>query len=82
MIPEDYEATRDFKIFIRIFHFFDCFNQTSITTVRLQTRYFDSVKRILKQIHCRMRLNKKSQKRQATGFDPLCHIYMYVYTYT
>jgi len=34
------------------FHLFDCSNQTSY--LELETRYFDSVKHILKQMQCRI----------------------------
>jgi len=34
MITEYYVDTNNLKPFIRFFHFFDCSNQTSITSVR------------------------------------------------
>jgi len=34
MISEDYDDTRNLKLFIQFFHFFDCSNQTTITSVR------------------------------------------------
>jgi len=33
MIVEDHDDTENLKLFIRFFHFFDCSNQTSITSV-------------------------------------------------
>ena len=73
MISEDYHDTKNHKLFYRFFDFFDCSNQTSI--IQLEARYFHSVKCILKQMQCRIWLNKNRQKRQATGFWPLCHKY-------
>jgi len=32
MIAEDYDGTINLKLFIRIVHFIDCSNQTSITS--------------------------------------------------
>src|SRR6218665_23525 len=55
MLFDYYDDTKDLKLFIRIFHFFDCSNET---------RYFDSVKCILKQMHCRKCPNKKPKKSQ------------------
>jgi len=34
MIAEDYNETKNLKLFIRFFHVVDCSNQTSITSVR------------------------------------------------
>jgi len=35
MIVEDYEDTKNLKLFIKYVHFFDCSNQMSITSVRI-----------------------------------------------
>jgi len=47
MIAEDYDDTKNLKLFIRYFHYFDCSNQTSITLVRnkifwLRKKYFEA----------------------------------------
>jgi len=34
MIAEDYDDTKNLKLFIRFFHFFYCSNQTNIISVR------------------------------------------------
>jgi len=34
MIAEDYDDTKILTVFIRVFHFFDCFHQISITSDR------------------------------------------------
>jgi len=50
MIADLYDDTKNLKLFIQFFHFFDCSNKTSITS----ERYFDTVKSILKQMQCRI----------------------------
>jgi len=34
MIADYYDDTKNLKLFIQFFHFFDCSNQTGITSVR------------------------------------------------
>jgi len=46
MIAEDYDDTKNLKLFIQFFHYFDCSNQTS-----WKLDYFNSVKNILKQMN-------------------------------
>ena len=43
VIAENYDDTKNLKLFNRFFHLFDCSNQTRITSV-IETRYFDSEK--------------------------------------
>ena len=50
MITEDYDATKNLKHFILYFHFFIV--PIKGVQFQLETRYFDSVKGILKQIQC------------------------------
>jgi len=40
MIAEYYDDTKSLKLFIRFFHFFDCSNQMSITSVRNKIFWF------------------------------------------
>src|SRR6218665_501569 len=61
MIAEHYDGTKNHKLFNQFFHGSDCSNQTSITSVES--------KDILKQMHCRIGLNKKAKndKRRVLG---------------
>ena len=54
------DDTKNLKL-VRIFNFFDCSNQTG-TTLIIETRYFDYVKCILKQMQCRIYDRIESQK--------------------
>ena len=53
---------------IDLFNFFNCFNHTSITSVRNKIFWF--FKNYLKEMQCRIWLHKRNQKRQVTGFEP------------
>ena len=72
MIEVDYDDTTNLTLFIHFFHFFDCSNEMSITSV---TRYFDSVKSILKQMECRIRMSKIAKNYKRWALTP-CVIYM------
>jgi len=82
IIAGDYDDTKNHKLFIRIFHYFCCSIQTSITSVRNKILWY--CKSILKQMQCRIWFNKKAKKdkwwvwapvSQVTGFEPLCHMW-------
>jgi len=62
MITEDYDDTKILRFLFNFFHFFDCNNQTSVTSVK--TRYLDSVKSILKQMQCRLWFFKKAKNNK------------------
>jgi len=51
MTADYYDDTKNLKLFIQIFNFFDCSKHVQL---QLQTGYFDSVKRILKLMQCRI----------------------------
>ena len=53
MTADYYDDTTNLKLFIRMFNFFHCSNQTGTTSV-IEIRYFDTIKCILKQMQCRI----------------------------
>ena len=65
--------TQKSKPFIRCFYFFDCANQTNVP--QLETRYFDAVKSMLKQMQCVEYDSIKMPKATSDGFwVPVSHI--------